>query len=77
MNPVFSIQVFFYVRFNFCKTPWVTSGCIGQLCESIIIISIIVIIIIIIIVIITITIMIKSDNMILSVLVLFVCFLIG
>ena len=44
-------------------------------CESIIIISIIVIIIIIIIiVIITITIMIKSDNMILSILVLFVCF---
>ena len=43
-------------------------------CESIIIISIIVIIII---VIITITIMIKSDNMILSIIVLFVCFLIG
>ena len=46
-------------------------------CESIIIISIIVIIIIIIIVVITITIMIKSDNMILSIIVLFVCFLIG
>ena len=47
-------------------------------CESIIIISIIVIIIIIIIiVIITITIMIKSDNMILSIPLLFVCFLIG
>ena len=47
-------------------------------CESIIIISIIVIIIIIIIIVtITITIMIKSDNMILSILVLFVCFLIG
>ena len=46
-------------------------------CESIIIISIIVIIIIIIIVIITITIMIQSDNMILSIIVLFVCFLIG
>ena len=45
-------------------------------CESIIIISIIVIIIIII-VIITITIMIKSDDMILSILVLFICFLIG
>ena len=43
-------------------------------CESIIIISIIAIIII---VIITITIMIKSDNMILSIIVLFVCFLIG